>query len=95
LDAGGGLWQFLVAPAEPFAFRRQFDCHSRRKSSQSAAVVGFCSPPTGVVNARLFVTAMEGDPSKTGDQMLFGPATNSLQVLSGPNNLANNFSPAR
>ena len=56
-----------------------------------AAVVGFCSPPTGVVNARLFISAMEGDSSKTGDQMLFGPTTNSLQVLSGPNNLSNNF----
>jgi uncharacterized repeat protein (TIGR01451 family) len=56
-----------------------------------AAVVGFCSPPTGALNARLFVTAMEGDPNKTGDQMLFGPTTNSLQVLSGPNNISNNF----
>ncbi len=56
-----------------------------------AAVTGFCSPPTGAVNARLFVSAIEGDPSKTGDQMLFGPTTNSLQQLSGANNLVNNF----
>ena len=56
-----------------------------------AAVTGFCAPPTGTVNARLFVSAVEGDPNKTGDQMLFGPTTNSLQQLSGPNNLVNNF----
>ncbi|HEY1663003.1 MAG TPA: tandem-95 repeat protein [Verrucomicrobiae bacterium] len=54
-------------------------------------VVGFCSPPTGAVNGYLFVSAIEGDPNKTGDEMLFGPTTNSLAVLSGPNNIANNF----
>jgi uncharacterized repeat protein (TIGR01451 family) len=56
-----------------------------------AAVTGFCAPLTGAVNARLFVSAVEGDPNKAGDQMLFGPTTNSLAVLSGPNNLADNF----
>ncbi len=56
-----------------------------------AAVTGFCAPSTGAVNARLFVSAVEGDSSKTGDQMLFGPTTNTLAQLSGPNNLANNF----
>jgi uncharacterized repeat protein (TIGR01451 family) len=56
-----------------------------------AAVTGFCTPSTGTVNARLLVSAVEGDPNKTGDQMLFGPTTNTLMQLSGPNNLANNF----
>ncbi len=56
-----------------------------------AGVSGFCSPPTGPVNARLYVSAMEGDPNKAGDQMKFGPTTNSLAVLSGPNNLSSNF----
>ena len=54
-------------------------------------VVGFCAPPTGAVNGYLFVSAIEGDPSKTGDQMLFGPTTNTLAVLSGPNNRSTNF----
>jgi uncharacterized repeat protein (TIGR01451 family) len=54
-------------------------------------VVGFCSPPTGAINGYLFVSAIEGDPSKTGDEMLFGPNTNSLAVLSGPNNIKTNF----
>ncbi len=56
-----------------------------------AAVTGFCAPPTGTVNARLFVSAVEGDPNKTGDQMLFGPTVGFLQQLSGPNNPATNF----
>jgi uncharacterized repeat protein (TIGR01451 family) len=55
------------------------------------SIAGFCSPPTGPVKGYMFVSAIEGDPNKTGDEMLFGPATNSLQVLSGPNNIANNF----
>ena len=54
-------------------------------------VVGFCSPPTGAVNGYLFVSAIEGDPNKFGDEMLFGATTNSLAVLSGPNNISTNF----
>ncbi|HEY3760509.1 MAG TPA: tandem-95 repeat protein [Verrucomicrobiae bacterium] len=54
-------------------------------------VVGFCSPPTGTINGYLFVSAIEGDPNKTGDEILFGPSTNNMAVLSGPNNISNNF----
>ena len=56
-----------------------------------AAVTGFCAPPSGPVNGRLFVSTLEGDPNKTGDQMKFGPTTNTLVALSGTNNLVNNF----
>jgi len=55
------------------------------------SVSGFCAPPTGTVHARLYVSAVEGDASKTGDQMKFGPSTNALVALSGTNNLVNNF----
>ena len=54
-------------------------------------VSGFCSPPTGPVNGFLYVSAIEGDAQIIGDQMLFGTTTNTLAVLSGPNNLSNNF----
>ena len=54
-------------------------------------VTGFCAPPTGAVNGYLFVSAIEGDPQTTGDQMLFGTDTNNLSELSGPNNLPTNF----
>ncbi len=54
-------------------------------------VTGFCAPPTGPVNGYLFVSGIEGDPQNTGDKLLFGTDTNSLSVLSGPNNLPTNF----
>ena len=60
-------------------------------SSPPVGVSGFCSPPTGPVNGYLYVCAVEGDAQIVGDQMLFGTTTNNLAVLSGPNNLSNNF----
>ncbi|MGG5462110.1 DUF7507 domain-containing protein [Clostridium sp. B9] len=54
-------------------------------------ISGFLSPPTGPVDARILVSAMEGDLSASGDQLLFGPDSGSLLPLSGPNNLVNNF----
>jgi uncharacterized repeat protein (TIGR01451 family) len=56
-----------------------------------AVVSGFSTPFTGTVSGRLSVSALEGDSSKVGDQMKFGPTTNTLKVLSGPNNVTNNF----
>jgi len=85
------LWQSLVAPAEPFAFRRRLVCSRRRKSSQSRRRCWFLCAAHGSGQCA-FVHQRYGRRSQqTGDQMLFGPTTNSLQVLSGPNNLANNF----
>ena len=60
-------------------------------STPPVGVSGFCSPPTGAVNGYLYVSAVEGDAQLTGDQMLFGTTTNTLAVLSGPNNLSDNF----
>ncbi|MFC0524821.1 hypothetical protein ACFFGV_14680 [Pontibacillus salicampi] len=54
-------------------------------------VSGFMTPPNGVVDARLLISAQEGDANIGGDQTLFGPDALSLSVLSGPNNPANNF----
>ncbi len=58
-----------------------------------AVVQGFCVPPSGKLNGRLFISAIEGDANKTGDTMLFGnslPLT-SANRLSGTNNPINNF----
>ncbi|MDQ3815155.1 MAG: DUF11 domain-containing protein, partial [Armatimonadota bacterium] len=54
-------------------------------------VSGFCTPAAGTVNARVLVSAIEGDANFSGDQLRFGPSTTSLTPLSGPNNPVNNF----
>lgn len=60
-------------------------------SPQSITLTNFGTPVSGAVNARLLVTAMQGDTDLVGDQLLFGPNDSSLQVVSGPNNPAGNF----
>ncbi len=59
--------------------------------SAAAAVNGFCTPPTGPRSGRLLVSALEGDPAITGDQMLFGPTTATAVAISGSNNPVANF----
>ncbi len=62
-------------------------------TNQPATVTGFCVPPSGNVNGRIFVTATEADANKTGDTLLFGktlPLTNANR-LSGGNNPITNF----
>jgi uncharacterized repeat protein (TIGR01451 family) len=58
---------------------------------QSVTLTDFGTPATGPVNARLLVTAFQGDTGLVGDQLLFGPNSSSLQAVSGPNNPASNF----
>ncbi len=62
-------------------------------SSQTttSSVSGFCTPQSGTINARMMVSAIEGDSNLTGDQMRFGPSTGTLSAVSGPNNPINNF----
>lgn len=66
--------------------------------SPASTVQGFCTPASGSLSpARLVVSAIEGDPGQPGDRMKFGPTTASLipdsgtYVLSGPNNIYDNF----
>lgn len=62
-------------------------------TNQPATVTGFCVPPSGTLNGRLFISASEADANKTGDTMLFGkalPLTNANK-LSGVNNPLTNF----
>ena len=67
------------------------DSFANAANPATAQVIGFFSPLIGSINARLFVSALEGDPQLTGDQMLFGTVSNSLIAVSGPNNNINNF----
>jgi uncharacterized repeat protein (TIGR01451 family) len=57
----------------------------------TATVSGFCTPTSGAQSGRLLVSALEGDPQITGDQMQFGPTVGTLAALSGTNNGATNF----
>ncbi len=52
---------------------------------------GFQTPDEPTPNAKLFVSAQEGDVVLTGDQMLFGENGINFTNLSGPNNPQNNF----
>ncbi|MCH5586103.1 hypothetical protein MK805_14265 [Shimazuella sp. AN120528] len=54
-------------------------------------ISGFATPDSRPFAARALLTAIEGDSFIPKDQFLFGPDTSSLQVISGPNNLADNF----
>lgn len=57
----------------------------------TATVSGFCTPTSGIQSGRLLVSALEGDPQITGDQMRFGPTAGTLVPLSGSNNPVGNF----
>lgn len=54
-------------------------------------ISGFITPPSGTVDARLLISAQEGDANIGGDQALFGPDAGTLTLLSGPNNPVGNF----
>jgi uncharacterized repeat protein (TIGR01451 family) len=57
----------------------------------TSSISGFCTPSAGDIEARMMVSAIEGDSNLTGDQMQFGPSVTSLSAVSGPNNPVNNF----
>jgi uncharacterized repeat protein (TIGR01451 family) len=59
----------------------------------AAQVSGFCTPPTGALNGRVLVTALEGDANRNGDTFLFGPTSTlgTSNRLSGTNNPVGNF----
>jgi uncharacterized repeat protein (TIGR01451 family) len=67
-------------------------------SRQDYRVGGFCTPPSGPVNGRLVISAVEGDANLDGDELLIAdPAQVDLigplafESVSGPNNPASNF----
>ncbi|WP_028778021.1 DUF11 domain-containing protein [Shimazuella kribbensis] len=62
-----------------------------RAGAINQSITGFSTSDSGPVNARLLVTAMEGDSRIPGDQLLFGKDASSLSPVSGPNNPVDNF----
>lgn len=57
-------------------------------------LTGFCTPPMGSFDARLFASALEGDANLIGDGFLIGPSlplSNPTDAISGTNNPINNF----
>ncbi|MBP7074013.1 MAG: isopeptide-forming domain-containing fimbrial protein [Rhabdochlamydiaceae bacterium] len=70
---------------------------AQNTQSNAAEVSGFCTPPTGPQNARILISAIEGDAGtdKDGDSMRFASTILNLALagsrLSGPNNIVDNF----
>lgn len=62
-------------------------------SAVETEVAGFCAPPSGTVEGRLSVSAVEGDVQFTGDRLFILPEAGGTEpvLLSGPNNPAGNF----
>ena len=59
--------------------------------STDISVAGFLTPDSLPISGKLFVSAQEGDAVIGGDSLLFGANAGALQVLSGPDNPADNF----
>lgn len=71
-------------------------CEQASTAINPVEVSGFCVPPAGTASGRLYVSAIEADANKSGDQMLFGPTAGTLQALgvttpAQGNNPLNNF----
>ncbi|MDE6869952.1 MAG: DUF11 domain-containing protein, partial [Clostridia bacterium] len=67
------------------------DVVSPNTGSTTITISNFLTPDVLPVTGKIFVSAQEGDAVLEGDQMLFGQSVADLQVLSGPNNPADNF----
>ncbi|MBN1947478.1 MAG: DUF4215 domain-containing protein [Bradymonadales bacterium] len=53
---------------------------------------GFCTPPTGPVEGRVLLGAIEGDANRSGDQVFIGQSEGGEFIaLQAPNNPLNNF----
>ena len=95
LNAAG--WTLLVAYRAEFSPIRNLSVFVGgsfvdENTSVDYGVSGFCSPPTGKVEGRVIVTALEGDASRTGDELLIAEtASGPFAKLSGPNNPESNF----
>jgi hypothetical protein len=94
LQAAG--WALLVAYADALAPLRTLAIavDGRIVDEARTADTHFrvATPPAGVVEARVFLAALEGDANRTGDRVLVSTADGGPWVeISGPNNPAGNF----
>ncbi len=92
-NANAGGWTLAVAYQNSGLPSRNLTIFVGAEVAGAAAatVSGFCTPPTGPRSGRLMVSALEGDPSITGDAMRFGPTAATTTAISGPNNPVGNF----
>lgn len=90
-------WTLAVAYKHPSLNIRSMNIYagsqliSQNNPPVDEILSGFMTLAAGGVKGRVMLTAMEGNSNLPGDRFEFGPATSSLQVISGPNNSANNF----
>lgn len=96
LNAGG--WTLVVAYREEFQPYRNLSIFVGggwvdEYAQEDYNVVGFCAPPTGAIEGRVAVSALEGDADRTGDSLAIGetPTDPTFVDLSGPNNPEDNF----
>lgn len=92
-NANAGGWTLAVAYQNGSLPSRNLTIFvgAEQGGAAAATVSGFCTPPTGPRSGRLLVSALEGDPSITGDSMRFGPTSATTSIISGPNNPTTNF----
>jgi len=92
-------WSLVIVyedPSEPRKYISTFDGFSAVRNSPNNVVdfsySGFVTPPSGQVEGRIGVAALEGDLKWFGDQMLFKADANaSFTALSDAENDVNNF----
>ncbi|PJB48973.1 MAG: hypothetical protein CO108_01355 [Deltaproteobacteria bacterium CG_4_9_14_3_um_filter_63_12] len=94
LNAAG--WTLIVAYEENSMTTRNLSifvggAFVDENSEEDYFFTGFCSPPTGFVDGRVVVSAMEGDADLVGDQLLIEDSVGTFQNLSGTNNPQDNF----
>lgn len=86
-------WTLEVAYANPGMNVRNLTLFvgAQNGGNAPAQASGLCTPPSGALNGRIAVTAIEGDNETGGDQFEFGPTAATVTPLSGPNNPLTNF----
>ncbi|WP_437581823.1 MYXO-CTERM sorting domain-containing protein [Sorangium sp. So ce887] len=61
-------------------------------TQQDYVVSGFCAPPSGPIEGKVAISAIDGDADLAGDQLLLAPTVADVFVnLSGGNNPGDNF----
>ncbi|MCF6348631.1 MAG: T9SS type B sorting domain-containing protein [Flavobacteriaceae bacterium] len=94
-SAGWALVIVYEDPSEPRKYISTFDGFSRVNGNNPEvdfSYTGFTTPPSGPVEGRIGVVAMEGDLKWTGDQMLFKADANAtFTALFDTESPANNF----
>lgn len=91
-------WTLAVVYRNPKMYTHKMvlwvGCEQGKNSQSFHIVEDFTVPTSGTKNARLFISAIEGDAIRAGDHLLFGPRSSlifPMDALYGTNNLIDNF----